>query len=228
MLRYYFADSSVLTGKSIFSRCLQSLPISRREKIMKYKNENAACLSMAAGLLLKKAFSDLGLDSDNYEEVIDIYGRPSFLNCPVDYNLSHSGKIAMCCLCDFSKVGCDIEIIQNASYRIAGHFYAVEENSLLNSLSNETERNEMFYRIWTLRESYGKCIGRGLNIPRGEYHIDFLDNSPQLIDCKTNSSFKLYEIFSVPGYSASICIEGNNPEKPENKGFLNLSPEVFD
>lgn len=61
-------------------------------------------------------------------------------------------------------VGVDVEACdrKDAGWEAAARFFALEEVAALHETA-ATERIETFFRLWTLKESYTKAIGEGLN-----------------------------------------------------------------
>nr|WP_237391871.1 4'-phosphopantetheinyl transferase superfamily protein [Paenibacillus dendrobii] len=77
------------------------------------------------------------------------------------FNISHSGEWVVCAL-DSLPVGVDVEEIKEAPFEISKRFFSREERTFLFNEAEEV-RNESFYYIWTLKESYIKAIGQGLS-----------------------------------------------------------------
>lgn len=89
-------------------------------------------------------------------------GKPYLRDFPFFFNLSHSGEYVFCVLSD-REVGADIQQCNSADYgRLAGRFFSAEECRELESCVVENERQQLFYRLWTRKEAYGKLTGVGL------------------------------------------------------------------
>lgn len=89
---------------------------------------------------------------------------------PLTFNLSHSqGTIAIAIALN-REAGIDVETTnQQGNFReIAQRFFSPTENYSLNQL-NETELRTYFLEIWTLKESYLKARGLGLNLPLDKF-----------------------------------------------------------
>lgn len=90
-------------------------------------------------------------------------GKPWFPACPQrHFNLSHSGKLALCALAD-GEVGVDIQEMR-AAWRpsLVERTCRPEERAWLASLG---DRGEDFAQLWALKESAGKQTGYGLPYP---------------------------------------------------------------
>lgn len=90
-------------------------------------------------------------------------GKPWFPSCPQHhFNLSHSGKLALCALAD-GPVGVDIQEMR-AAWRpsLVKRTCTPEERAWL---SSRGDRPEDFAQLWALKESGGKQTGYGLPYP---------------------------------------------------------------
>jgi 4'-phosphopantetheinyl transferase len=93
--------------------------------------------------------------------------RPYLAGAALDFNVSHSGRYAVCVLSTTCRVGVDIE--ERTRTRIAGfqpHFQPAEWAAL-----HTADPQEQFYRLWTQKEAVAKADGRGLNIPLRDIRI---------------------------------------------------------
>lgn len=88
------------------------------------------------------------------------HGKPMIADFPKHFNLSHSGDYVVCAVSD-GEVGVDIQKWVPFKERTAERFFAPEEWKLLQTLPME-QRTEMFYRLWTRKEAYGKYTGLGI------------------------------------------------------------------
>lgn len=78
------------------------------------------------------------------------------------FNLSHSGDYVICAVSE-REVGADIQKMQmQGTKRLANRFFSEEERKLLQSCDRSEHRLELFYRLWTRKEAYGKLTGEGI------------------------------------------------------------------
>lgn len=90
-------------------------------------------------------------------------GKPYFRELPFYFSLSHSGDYVFCAL-STEEIGADIQQHGKQSGRenrrhLADRFFSEEEKRALEA-SGESE--ELFYRLWTRKEAYGKLTGEGV------------------------------------------------------------------
>ena len=204
MLKGYLFDISSLNEET-FSRLLLSVKQYRRDKINKLALKNSKYLSLGVELLIRKSCEDFGIDYLSEEIVINEYGKPSFKNSKYFFNTSHSGKYALCVISDV-EVGCDIEEIKEFKPRVAERFFTDKENLYLEVAP---DKNDMFYRIWTLKESYIKCIGKGFAEPINSFELEF-DGHDFVI--KNKEDYSLFEQ-SHDGHRIAVCLKTKEKEK---------------
>ena len=198
VLKAYLFDINSLTEKS-FNRLLLSVKNYRKEKIAKLSLKSSKYLSLGVELLIRKACEDFGIDYLSEEIVLNEYGKPSFKNSKYFFNTSHSGKYALCVISNV-EVGCDIEEVKEFKPRVAERFFTDKENLYLEVAP---DKNDMFYRIWTLKESYMKCIGKGFAEPISSFELEF-DGNNFVIKDKPNYSLLEQK---HENYRISICLK---------------------
>ena len=79
------------------------------------------------------------------------------LNDEIFFNISHSSNYVVCAIGD-KPVGIDIEGGRKGRQNLARRFFDRAESDWI----EEAESDERFFRIWTLKEAYGKATGRGV------------------------------------------------------------------
>ena len=171
----------------------------RKEKILQYKLEQSRKQSLGAGLLLKWALKKHGAAVEQLSYGVN--GKPEAEG--VFFNLSHSGQWAVCAIGD-GPVGCDVEEIASVREGIAERFFTENEVQYLAQFEGE-RRNEEFFRLWTLKESYMKMTGEGMSLGLDRFEFD-MDGQPTvkrdgaICDCH----IKEYEL---PRYKVAVCAE---------------------
>ena len=203
-IKSYLFDVSSLNDDS-FNKLLLSVKKYRRDKIEKLGLKESKYLSLGVELLIRKACEDFGVNYLDEEIVIGEYGKPSFKNSKYFFNTSHSGKYALCVISDV-EVGCDIEEIKDYKQRVAERFFTEKENNYLR-ITNDKEA--LFYRFWTLKESYIKCIGKGFGMSLQSFELDN-DGNDIIIKGQDNYSF-LEQTYD--GYQIAICLKTKEKEK---------------
>ena len=166
----------------------------RCKKAERLKGIGAKAASLGAGMLLQKMAMDLTegventdilfLEEDELLAVLQArmlseqtppfsffykygeQGKTQIVNFPKKFNLSHSGDYVVCGVSN-GEVGVDIQKWVPYKERTAERFFAKEEWELLQE-KDEQERTELFYRLWSRKEAYGKYTGQGIGSAVGE------------------------------------------------------------
>ena len=103
-------------------------------------------------------------------------------------------------------MGCDVEEIAPVRDGIAERFFTEKEVRYLNGFKG-AQRQEQFFRLWTLKESYMKMTGEGMSLELDRFEFN-MDGQPTIkrdgkpCDCHV----KEYEL---PGYKVAVCAEEN-------------------
>lgn len=213
------ADVSFLEDKNEYDRCFEMLLPQRQRKVLRMRFEADRRLSVGAGLLLREALEMFGLHDDGLTIAENEYGKPYFpaLGRHFSFSISHSGTKAMC-IAAFSEsgtapnVGCDVEKISGEyCARIAKRYFAPSESDMINSLADENEKCGMFCRLWTLKESYIKCIGLGFSCPLNSFSLTVLpDGSIKAYPEEIDEHYTFSETDRKDGYRYAWCSEKQN------------------
>ena len=89
------------------------------------------------------------------------HGKPFLKNHPqVHFNISHCDGLAVCAFSD-APVGVDVERIDVFKDSIVRKVLTKEEQEFLSFYKGKEAYNELFFRFWTLKESWLKQDGSG-------------------------------------------------------------------
>ena len=209
--RVYFRDISSLTDEELFKSMLDEASDTRRKKVMSYRFMKDRCLSLGAELLLRDALCDFGIDrTEPLEFEYRKNGKPYLCgHDDIFFNLSHSGDYVMCAVSEL-EVGCDIQKMDKADMRLAERFFTEREYHAIADLPTEEERRDMFYRYWTLKESFMKVTGLGMQLALNAFEILIDDEAASdarvsLTQHVDDHTYSFTEFDSIPGYKAAIC-----------------------
>ena len=169
--------------------------------------------SFTASLLLDEA---IRLCCPSVPRPLDIAanenGKPYLTAAPdVHFSLSHSAAWAVCAVSDH-PVGVDIQQCRSFKPNIADRFF-------LSSLS-PAERENAFYTLWALKESYVKADGRGLRLLR-QFCVDIACQPPTITIGAPGSLF--VPDFPDPAYKLGVCVQKKNEKSPT----LTVLPQLF-
>lgn len=112
------------------------------------------------------------LEGDQIKFGYTPYGKP-FLEAYTDifFNISHSGDWVVCAVGD-AIIGVDVEKKSGADLSQIYRIFSKREIHHLQQTVGD-EQADLFYRIWTLKESFVKNIGEGINYPFDQFSFEF-------------------------------------------------------
>ncbi len=158
------ADVSPLKDGDCFALALALASPARREKVLRLSRPEERRRSLAAELLLKKVLRDRALPWKELRYGFGGEGKPCLPELPgFFFSLSHSGDWAMAAGAG-AEVGCDVERLREVRPGLAGRYFCPEEAERIASLPGE-EGRRLFFRCWTLKESFLKATGQGFRLP---------------------------------------------------------------
>ena len=105
------------------------------------------------------------------------YGRPHAchpLPAPVQFNLSHTRGLVALITGPDERIGVDVEWIGRGapSRDVARRYFTAREADEIEAVTEESERSERFFALWTLKEAYIKARGMGLALPLDAFTFD--------------------------------------------------------
>ena len=198
-------DVSVYSDKELYEESYSKVPQIRKDKIDSFVFDKDKYLSLGAGRLLKHAFSCFGINDYVDRIIYNEYEKPLLKDGSVFFNLSHSGQWVICAMSD-EVIGCDIEKIAPIEISLAN---MLEDSEYIDIMSQEEElREDMLYRFWTLKESFMKAVGLGVNLDLRDFRISLGDkiSVQQNID---NKEYHFREITEIGGYKCALCSQAN-------------------
>ncbi len=182
---------------------IKNLPSYRKEKANRYVFDKDKKLSLAAGILLEEGLNKLLVKTEEREIAYLEQGKPYLKNRPdIHFSLSHSMEIAIAAFSD-KEIGCDIEKIKTYNEIVMNRCFSMREKEyVLNSIS----KDEAFYRIWVLKESFLKAIGVGIAVDMSAVSFSINENKVSLDQHLDARKWK-FEEKRIDDYLVSICEE---------------------
>ena len=167
------------------------------------KSENHA----HAHSLLRECLKPLDIAySENTAVSFGEHGKPFLTEFPeIRYNLSHSDGIAACIVSD-RECGIDCEKVREFRPGVMKRTFSDPEQELVMS-APESERDLMFFRLWTLKEAYIKGIGVGLSFPMKK--AEFFFEGKRVVSNIPDWKFRQY-VLKKGEYVVSICEQNVN------------------
>lgn len=131
----------------------------------------------------------------------DLQGKPYLADVPLFVNISHCKGLAICAVATL-PVGVDCESPRAISSRTVKRICSGAEQIFLTSSSHKPYD---FSRLWTLKESYGKCIGAGIRLPLAE--IAFAIHDDTITFCHPQAdTYAFLQLLLPDAHIMTICI----------------------
>jgi len=176
---------------------LTKLKQEKQDKILNILNDNDKKRSILGEILLIKLLNEMDIDYNSISIIKNKYGKPYIENLDLFFNISHSKDFVVCAISK-NEIGIDIEKIRETKESIINQFANDIEKNYINELKGEY--NKRAFEIFTLKESYFKCLGTNLNNIK---EIEFELKNNVIKSNKKNFQFKL--TYQIDDYIIAIC-----------------------
>ncbi len=157
----------------------------------------------------------LGCAGSELQFSYGLRGKPALTNPVFDFNLAHSGGLAVIALAYQQEIGVDVEQIRPITdmEQIVQRFFAEQEQADLLTLPVE-QRQTAFFNGWTRKEAYLKALGDGLARPLDQFCVSLIPGEPVRLlsingDTEDASRWLLESFNPAPGYVAAAAVRGH-------------------
>lgn len=175
--------------------------VRRSPELDKSKAEHKSRLKEAVDDRLRTAFASMGIEYSRETLCFGDYGKPYFKDYNnIFFNISHCTELAAAVI-ESCEVGIDAENIRQWHPRVAKRSFSERELSVLNS---SDDKDEMFFRIWTLKESFVKAIGIGISYPLKTCEFVINGDEIQVYGC---GGYSFSQIVLNERFVCSLCIK---------------------
>jgi 4'-phosphopantetheinyl transferase len=196
---WYTAFAETLAPK-VLSAHLSQLPPDWQRKVLGRRRAASQAGTLFGALLLQHVLGQqpAGYGLAQVRQTAD--NRPYLPGQALDFNISHSGRYAVCALSAASRVGVDLEHRTRADLApFAPHFAPAEWAAL----QAAPDPQRAFCRLWTQKEAVAKADGRGLNIPLrdiciGPGHAQVAEARWHLQEVSVTAPYSLQVASSLP------------------------------
>lgn len=200
----YVADTAALYDDAVFAIAYRNVSHERRAKVDQFLFKKDKVLSLGAELLLQYGLNAHGITE--YEMGYGKNGKPYLQRCKYQdesmgnralphFNLSHSEERIMCVISDCA-VGCDVEKVTDIELEVAEHIFPPKEYEKIASQRTYEAQKNMFFKLWTLKESLMKATGLGMELSPESFCVDIRNGND-------GYHFEEYELFD--GYRYAVC-----------------------
>ena len=152
--------------------------------------------------LLRECLRPFGVRYDENTPVIrGKLGKPCLAERPdIHYNLSHAAGIAACIVSD-RRCGIDCEAVREYRPNVMRRAFSDAERRSMEE-APENMRDELFFRLWTLKEAYVKALGIGISYPLDT--VEFSFEGDRIITNVKDCRFRQY-LVGGGRYAVSVC-----------------------
>jgi 4'-phosphopantetheinyl transferase len=163
-----------------------TLPATEVEKIQCFKSKQAkdtSLVSQGALRILLSAYLDIAPQAIKLGRKKK--GKPfSIDDTGLYFNLSNSGNVVVIAISRDSEIGIDIEKIRPLQdlEEMINHNFTKNEIKFINSKAEEKQNR--FFRFWTIKESYLKAIGEGMRLPPENLEFTIDNHQIKLLSVK--------------------------------------------
>ncbi len=201
-VRLFFADVGPLKDPALFETLYRSVSPSRREKVDRVRPQGGKLLSLGAGVLLEASLAELGVTAPRL--VLGANEKPYLADGEgLFFNLSHSGTKVLCALSD-GEIGCDVEQVLESRARVAQRYFHPLEIQALNQCKNPQAQMALFYKLWTLKESFLKVTGLGFQLPLDAFCVE-VEGDTITVNHRVNDKAYEFRTFFKDGYQYALC-----------------------
>ncbi|MBE5107349.1 4'-phosphopantetheinyl transferase superfamily protein [Bacillus thuringiensis] len=193
-MEIYAVDVSNRLDRKYFQHLFECLSSQKQYKIQSFYHDDDKEKTLIGEILIRYMISHyLNLKPNRIILKYNTYGKPYIEGNLAFFNLSHSGKWVVAVI-DHKENGIDVQEIGKVDMNVAKNFFLQREYLELIQLEGEARAN-LFYELWTLKESYIKTVGKGLSIPLNSFTFKkSTENQYQSFTGKKTIFFQTYNI----------------------------------
>lgn len=187
MIKFSVEKIDDLIRKEELPKAILSFGMERKRELENIKNHDKMMESVAATILMNKLLTDAGYAADDI--IKDNNGAPKLMNQKDIYcSISHSKEYVACGISS-SPIGVDIQKMKIVDQKnFSKRFFNEEEVRYLEKIKKNPL--EIFYQIWTSKESYLKMMRIGLQKELKSFKTDLKKNV--IFDLNGNIIGKVY------------------------------------
>jgi 4'-phosphopantetheinyl transferase len=181
---------------SLYESLLAFVSDSRKRRAKKLIRREDACRSIVGEVLAQYCVGKAArIPAKTVTFHVDSFGKPhANLERQIHFNVSHSKSWVVCAV-DRGPIGIDVEYMREFDPDVAKRFFHPHEYAALAALP-EKRRNDRFYELWTIKESYVKALGKGLSLPLDGFEVLFENGAIRMKTLSENPvmHFRQYDV----------------------------------
>ena len=168
-------DVEPLMDEQLFLRMLTTVSPERQKKARRYRFPKGKATSLGAALALDKLLQRRGLRECDQRYLTGKHGKPSLVDHPeIHFSISHTSHFVACAMAD------EMEMVMDR---------------------RGEERQQLFARLWALKEAYLKAVGTGITDDFPSFSLE--NDIPRLVN---RQGFFLFHEFDFPEGKGALCV----------------------
>jgi 4'-phosphopantetheinyl transferase len=200
------------------SLCEEERRLADRFRRSTTRNQHVVGRGMARTLL-----SNGCVTPQEIEFELNAHGKPAVVAPAVarrPFNIAHTEGLVIFASCDQGHIGVDVErLSRDTDINLAKRYFAEPEVEFVMSQPDEEARRLAFIRVWTLKESFIKAIGKGLSIPLADFAFEAIDSQTPHVNIlneewNDGSQWHFACVTPAEGYLASVALANAPQGKP--------------
>jgi 4'-phosphopantetheinyl transferase len=167
---------------------------------------------VSRGALREILAAELGTSAPSVRLELGPHGRPGFdpltHQTDLDFNLSHSGDVALMATGRGLRVGVDVERLRRGRdpLRVANRYFSPAEVEAVRAFP-QADRPAAFLRYWTAKEALAKGLGLGLQVPIGQLELAAQPGGT-MVPVRLARDWRLVELTDLPsGYCGALAVD---------------------
>jgi 4'-phosphopantetheinyl transferase len=169
-LHLWHVDPEGLTDEEVAGLGARFLSVEEKRQRLRFCMEEDGRRYAVTRALVRRVLSRYAdVDPRDWEFAANEHGRPMVVQpagaAHLHFSISHTRGHIACLVGVREEIGVDVEGLGRRiePLAIARRYFAPSEAKLLEGLP-EADRRRRFFQLWTLKEAYGKALGRGLAV----------------------------------------------------------------
>ena len=223
VIQVWHAASSSAQPGPIELCCEALLDESERERADRFRQPTSRNQHVIGRGMARRLLGSQQTDPHSIRFAAEAHGKP-YVTAPDEakrpFNVAHTDGLVLCGLGNQSHrmVGIDVERLgRRTDPAIAERYFSKPEVEYLRQFKGDREKRDAFLRVWTLKESFIKAIGTGLQTPLADFAFEDIDSDNPTIrmlspELETGAAWKFFSIEPRPGFIGAIAVA------PKRKG----------
>lgn len=248
-MRVWHAEASENDPGEVERLCESWLDVQDRDRAQRLRRMTTRNQHVVGRGMMRRLLSDsceAAIHPQSIRFATLAHGKP-YVSAPDEvcrpFNVSHTSGLVVGSIVDSHELlatdelsgdtllGVDVERIdRRTDVNIAERYFSRPEIQYVHSHQCEASRRVAFLKVWTLKESFIKAIGTGLQTPLADFAFRDIDtDSPwiEMLDPKLERAvtWKFFPLVPRPGFLAAVAVACQSIEttvQVEVRGFEEL------